>query len=180
MGKRVLVIDDDAEAHSLVTAVLEPLGYEVRRAMEGVDGLRSAEAEPPDIILLDLQMPRMDGCEVCRILRCGLPTRHIPVIMVTASDDPALNRMAYAAGAQVCVPKPIRQEGLVAIVHTVPAGVISERGGSWEQACADCPWRGGWCGARAQAGIVIDRQALQVTSYDPRESHTGDSMPSTK
>jgi len=66
MRRRVLVIDDAAGARSLVAAFLEPMGYDVRAAEGGVPGLNLAEAEAPDIILLDLQMPGMDGYEVCR------------------------------------------------------------------------------------------------------------------
>lgn len=61
---------------------------------------------------LDLQMPGMDGYQVCEILR-----------MVTASDDPALNRKAYAAGAQACVPKPFRRDGLMAAIDAALAGM---------------------------------------------------------
>jgi len=126
MRTRVLVIDDDAQTRDLVATFLKSSGYEVRGAEGGVHGLTLADADPPDIIILDLQMPRMDGYEVCRILRQGAKTRHLPVIILTASDDPALNRKAYAIGAQACVPKPFRGEGLVAAIKTVLAGVSPE------------------------------------------------------
>lgn len=122
MRKRVLVIDDDARARALVAAFLEPVGYDVRAAGGGVAGLALADAEPPDIVLLDLQMPGMDGYEVCRILRQGPKTGTIPVVMLTASDDPHLNREAYAAGAQACVPKPFRKDSLIAVIQAALAG----------------------------------------------------------
>jgi two-component system cell cycle response regulator len=121
MRKRVLVIDDDAKARGLVAAFLEPIGYDVRAADGGVAGLALAHAEPPDVILLDLQMPGMDGYEVCRILRQGPKTGTIPVVMLTASDDPHLNREAYAAGAQACVPKPFRKDSLIAVIEAALA-----------------------------------------------------------
>lgn len=127
MPKRVLVIDDDAQARSLVAAFLEPAGYEVRSAQGGVPGLLAADADPPDVILLDLQMPGMDGYEVCRVLRHGEKTRRIPVVMVTSSDDPHLNREAYAAGAQACVPKPFRKEGLIAAIEAALASMPREK-----------------------------------------------------
>ena len=117
MRKRVLVIDDDAQASALVAASLESKGSEVRGATGGVNGLTLADAEPPDVILLDLEMPGMDGYEVCRILRQGPKTGSIPVVMLTASDDPHLNREAYAAGAQACVPKPFRKDSLIAVIE---------------------------------------------------------------
>jgi CheY-like chemotaxis protein len=123
MPSRVLVIDDDARSRDLVAAFLEPAGFEVRGANGGVHGLLLADAEPPDIVLLDLRMPGMDGYEVCRVLRHGPKTRKIPIIMLTASDDPALNRTAYAAGAQACVPKPFRAEGLIAAIEAALAGI---------------------------------------------------------
>ena len=122
MRKRVLVIDDDAQARALVAASLESKGYEVRGATGGVNGLTLADAEPPDVILLDLEMPGMDGYEVCRILRQGPKTGTIPVVMLTVSDDPHLNREAYAAGAQACVLKPFRKEALIAAISAVLTG----------------------------------------------------------
>lgn len=117
MPKRVLVIDDNPQDRALVAAVLEPAGYVVRGAESGVAGLKLADIEPPDIIVLDLHMPGMDGYEVCRLLSQGPRTRRIPVVLLTASDDLSLNRQAYAAGAWACVPKPFRREGLIAAIQ---------------------------------------------------------------
>lgn len=121
MRKRVLVIDDESQTRELVAAVLGSSGYEVRGATGGVNGLTLADTDPPDVVLLDLQMPGMNGYEVCRILRQGPKTHRIPVVMLTVSDDPHLNREAYAAGAQACVPKPFRKEGLIAVIEAALA-----------------------------------------------------------
>jgi CheY-like chemotaxis protein len=126
MPKRVLVIDDDSQTRELVAAVLGSSGYEVRGAEGGGPGLSLAVAEPPDVVLLDVQMPGMNGYEVCRVLRRGAKTRQIPVVMLTASDDPHLNREAYAAGAQACVPKPFRKEALIATIRAVLTGISRE------------------------------------------------------
>ncbi len=123
MTRRVLVIDDETDACNLVAAFLEPLGYGILVAESGEAGLALAATESPDMIILDLMMPDMDGYEVCRALRRRPETRQIPVIMITASPDPALNREAYAAGAQACVPKPFRREALVVAVEAVMAGI---------------------------------------------------------
>jgi len=117
----VLVIDDESQTRELVAAILESEGYEVRGATGGVNGLTLADTEPPDVVLLDVKMPGMNGYEVCRVLRQGPKTRRIPVVMLTASDDPHLNREAYAAGAQACVPKPFRKEGLIAVIEAALA-----------------------------------------------------------
>ena len=120
---RVLVIDDDAATLDFVTALLKAANCEVHAAEGGEAGLRLAAAVSPDVVVLDVMMPHMDGYMVCRLLRDDLATSHIPVIMLTGADDPALNRKAYAAGAQACVPKPFRREGLIAAMQAVVAGV---------------------------------------------------------
>jgi CheY-like chemotaxis protein len=116
---QVLVIDDEVRDRELAGAILQTSGYEVRHAESGVHGLQEVNAAPPDVILLDVQMPGMDGFEVCRLLRRAPRTKKIPVIMITASDDPALNRKAYAVGAQACIPKPLRGNALIATIQAV-------------------------------------------------------------
>ena len=116
---QVLVIDDEVRDRDLVAAILQTAGYEVRLAESGAHGLEQVSAAPPDVILLDVQMPGMDGYEVCRLLRLAPGSRRIPVIMITASDDPALNSRAYAVGAQACVPKPLRKDALIATIQAV-------------------------------------------------------------
>ncbi|HYL82406.1 MAG TPA: response regulator, partial [Candidatus Acidoferrum sp.] len=103
MRRRVLVIDDDPAVCLLVSAMLEPANYEVQGAAAGEPGEVLASKQLPDLILLDLQMPGMGGYQVLKLLRQGEKTARIPVVMLTASDDPALNRKAYAAGASACV-----------------------------------------------------------------------------
>lgn len=117
------MIDDDSQTRELVSAVLGSSGYEVRCTEGGGPGLSLAVAEPPDIVLLDVQMPGMDGYEVCQVLRQDAKTRQIPVVMLTVSDDPHLNREAYAAGAQACVLKPFRTEGLIAAIEAALTGM---------------------------------------------------------
>jgi CheY-like chemotaxis protein len=112
MSVRVLVIDDDPKARELAKAMLGQESFLVRTAAGGVSGLTQADADPPDVIVLDVQMPGMDGYEVCRVLRHGEKTRRIPIVMLTACDDVSLNRQAFAAGAQMCVTKPFRREAL--------------------------------------------------------------------
>lgn len=121
MRRRVLVIDDDPDVCSLVSAMLEAANYEVHGAEAGEPGVVMAKDEVPDLILLDLQMPGMGGYQVCRLLRQGGQTARIPIVMLTASDDPALNRKAYAAGAHACIPKPFRREALIAVIEAALA-----------------------------------------------------------
>jgi CheY-like chemotaxis protein len=121
MRRRVLVIDDDPDVCSLVSAMLEPAHYEVHGAEAGESGVVLANEQVPDLILLDLQMPGIDGYQVCRLLKQGERTARIPIVMLTAGDDPAFNREAYAAGAYACVPKPFRREALLAVIEVALA-----------------------------------------------------------
>ncbi len=116
MAHRVLIIDDDVIMRVAVRKILEADGYEVFEGVDGPDGLRQAAVQRPDVIILDLAMPGMDGYAVCRTLKAQARTSAIPVIFMTASTDRLLNQQAYAAGASACLPKPFRREGLLATV----------------------------------------------------------------
>jgi CheY-like chemotaxis protein len=118
----VLVIEDNANDRELMTAFLEGAQYEVQTAEAGGLGLSLATADPPDVILLDLHLPDMDGYEACRLLRQDPRLQDVPVVIVTASDDPALNRHAYAAGAQACILKPLREGALLVTLEAALAG----------------------------------------------------------
>ena len=123
LRKRVLVIEDNPQDRELVGSFLDATRYEIQTAEEGGMGLSAALAQVPDVILLDLRLPDLDGYDVCRLLRQKPQTQQVPVVIVTASDDPALNRLAYAAGAQACLIKPFRKEALVAVTEAVLAGI---------------------------------------------------------
>ena len=119
---RILVVDDDRLLRQMVRDFLEVADFAVAEAVDGPDGLAQAAALQPDLILLDLMMPGMDGYTVCRQLKANPATRDLPVIFLTASPDLSLNRQAYAAGAVACLTKPFRREALVAVVNTTLRG----------------------------------------------------------
>jgi len=121
--RRVLVIEDNARDRELVKDLLEEAQCEVQVAEGGGLGLSLATTEPPDIILLDLHLPDMDGYEVCRLLRQDSRLQDVPIVIITASDDPALNRLAYEAGAQACVLKPVRPKALLITLEAAMAGM---------------------------------------------------------
>jgi CheY-like chemotaxis protein len=81
--KTVLVVDDESDARAFVRAILEPEGWEVAEAFDGVDGLKQAKAFKPDLIVLDVQMPRKNGFEVFNALSQDADTNNIKVIMLT-------------------------------------------------------------------------------------------------
>jgi adenylate cyclase len=103
----VLVVDDEEQNRSLLRDPLEAHGYEVAEAENGLQALEQVAARPPDVILLDLMMPRMDGFEVCRRLKKELKTAHIPILMVTALSERQERLMGIAAGANDFLNKPI-------------------------------------------------------------------------
>lgn len=120
---RILVVDDDRLIRQMVRDMLEIAEFAVGEAVDGADGLVQAAAFHPDVILLDLMMPDMDGYAVCRRLKADPATRAIPVIFLTASANLKLNREAYAAGAVACFTKPFRREALLAVVNTTLQGL---------------------------------------------------------
>ena len=122
MPWRVLVVEGDPRERELLTAYLGLAGYEVQSAETGTLALKLAVAQPPDLVLLDLHLADMDGYELCRLLCHEPKTQDVPVVIVTESEELTLHRQAYAAGAQACVPKPVRRPALVATIEALLAG----------------------------------------------------------
>jgi class 3 adenylate cyclase len=103
----VLVVDDEEQNRSLLRDYLEAHDYAVTEADSGNTALEKIDQFPPDVILLDLMMPKMDGFEVCRRLKKNLKTAHIPVLMVTALSDREERLMGIRAGANDFLTKPV-------------------------------------------------------------------------
>ena len=119
MSARILVIDDIDANVRLLEAKLTADYYEVLTATDGVTGLAIAAAEQPDIILLDVMMPGMDGFQVCRRLKEDPETRHIPVVLVTALDGRADRIAGLDAGADEFLTKPIEDIMLFSRVRSL-------------------------------------------------------------
>ena len=116
-AERVLIVDDEPLIRHMLRDILELAAYTVVEASDGTEGLEKAEALSPDVILLDLIMSGVVGYGVCQGLKANPTTQAIPVIFVTASQDLRFNRLAYAAGAIACLPKPFRREALIALIE---------------------------------------------------------------
>ncbi|OGR32656.1 MAG: hypothetical protein A2091_03595 [Desulfuromonadales bacterium GWD2_61_12] len=117
--KPIILAVDDTPAHlELLEALLTPAGYLVRRAAGGETALAAVAADPPDLILLDLRMPDMDGFEVCRRLKAGEKTTHIPIILLSASADSKEWVAGLQLGAVDFIAKPFQREELLARVST--------------------------------------------------------------
>ncbi|MEZ5757267.1 MAG: PleD family two-component system response regulator [Emcibacteraceae bacterium] len=119
MTARVLVVDDVLHNVKLLEAKLRSEYFDVLTAMNGLDALEIIEKEQPDIILLDVMMPGMDGFEVCRRVKQNPAVAHIPIIMVTALDQPKDRVMGLEAGADDFLTKPIQDLPLFARVKSL-------------------------------------------------------------
>lgn len=111
--KKILFIEDEPDQIKMISLRLEKNGYEVISSLDGAEGLRMAVREKPDLILLDVIMPGIDGLEVCRQLRKDPVTRHIPIISTTAAGMDDVEHQCLTAGADDCVRKPYESSDLL-------------------------------------------------------------------
>ena len=116
MGRRILVVEDEATIADAVAARLRSEGYEVTVARDGLSGVDLAASWHPDLVLLDLMLPGLDGLEVCRRIQRD---RHVPVLMVTARDDETDLVVGLAVGADDYLTKPFSMRELVARVQAI-------------------------------------------------------------
>lgn len=119
MTARVLVVDDILSNVKLLEAKLTAEYFEVASAFNGLQALAKVEEQPPDIVLLDVMMPGMDGFEVCRRIKQNPKTAHLPVVMVTALDQPADRVAGLEAGADDFLTKPVDDAALFARVRSL-------------------------------------------------------------
>ncbi|MBV8447328.1 MAG: PleD family two-component system response regulator [Hyphomicrobiales bacterium] len=119
MTARVLVVDDTPANLKVLETQLSAEYFNVKTAMSGAQGLALLQADECDIVLLDVMMPQMDGFEVCRRIKCDPLTAHIPVVMVTALDQPADRVAGLEAGADDFLTKPIDEVALVSRVRSL-------------------------------------------------------------
>ena len=118
-ASHVLVVDDNAQNLELLVAYLEGLGCKVRTAFDGVDALDKVKEAVPDLILLDIMMPRMSGFEVCRKLKSDPATRDVPIIMVTALNELGDIERGVDCGTDDFITKPVNRLELVTRVKSL-------------------------------------------------------------
>ncbi len=152
---RVLVIEDEQDVAELIRYNLAKEGYEVRVVANGVDGLKQARESRPDMILLDIMVPQLNGWEVCRRLKQEPDTREVPVIMVTGRVEEGDKVLGFEMGADDYVTKPFSPRELLARIRAV-----IRRGKS-----AETPGRK----IHLKAGqLDIDRHRFEVTMKGQR------------
>lgn len=118
MNQTILVVDDIAANRNLLGATLEPRGYEVLLASNGLGALKAARRTRPNLILMDVNMPEMDGYEACRQLKESPGLAEIPVIFITANDDPESLVKGFRAGGVDYITKPFKDEEVLMRVET--------------------------------------------------------------
>ena len=116
---KILVVEDEKNIVRVITYNLEREGYQVIAVRDGEEALEKARKELPDLILLDLMLPKMDGLEVCRQLKASAKTSRIPIIMVTAKTQETDRVVGLEMGADDYIPKPFSPRELVARVKAV-------------------------------------------------------------
>lgn len=123
MGKRVLVVEDSTVIQRLISVCLRPAGLEVDTCSDGPSGLQSALSNPPDLMILDVGLPKMDGWQVLERIRSDPRTRGLKVLVLTAHAQEETRERADRGGADAFLTKPFRPDDLRGVaVDLVSAG----------------------------------------------------------
>ena len=115
----ILVVDDNEQNLELMEAYLEDLGCQVRTARDGLETLSSVEAQPPNMILLDVMMPRMSGFQACSKIKSNPKTRDIPILMITALNEVGDVEKSVESGADDFLTKPVNKLELLTRVRSL-------------------------------------------------------------
>lgn len=115
--KKILVVDDESGLVEMLSIRLEANNYQVIAASDGQEGLDKARAESPDLIILDLMLPKLDGCQVCRALKSDEKYKQIPIVIFTARAQESDVKAGNEAGADAYITKPFEPDILLAKVN---------------------------------------------------------------
>jgi CheY-like chemotaxis protein len=113
MGKTILIVEDEPKNMTLTRDILKISGYETIEAVDGRQGIDKAKSAKPNLILMDIMMPKMDGYAACREIKADPATKNIPVIMLTAVGYDLNKKLAKQMGADGYVTKPFSRQQLV-------------------------------------------------------------------
>ena len=123
VGEKILIVEDDPLSLKLVRDVLQANGYETEEAMNGVEAVAKAAELRPDLIVMDIRLPEMDGLEATRRLKSDPRTAAIPIVATTAHAMPEDEARMMAAGCRAYLPKPLRFVEFVSVVKGLLAGI---------------------------------------------------------
>ncbi len=149
-SKKILVVEDERDILQLVKLYFEKEGYRVSTAGTGPDGLKAVRSEHPDLLVLDLMLPDMDGLEVCKRLRADQQTATLPIIMLTAKAEESDTIIGLELGADDYVTKPFSPKALVARVKALLRRV--------ERSKEEAPSRSTY------GALALDRDRHEVTA----------------
>jgi len=124
MAEKILIVDDEEDIAFSVARRLTASGYEAICAEDGVEGLRRAQTESPDLIILDLMLPKMDGYKVCRLLKFDQRYKRIPIIMLSARSQEADIALGRETGAERYMTKPFDSGELLAKIAELLAANV--------------------------------------------------------
>lgn len=116
---RIMVVDDEVGALTLIGIMLERGGFEVMKAHDAYEALNQLRTETPDMFILDVMMPGMDGIELCRHIRASGATRETPILILSARGDPEMVEQGMTAGADDYLSKPILHHDLITKVREI-------------------------------------------------------------
>jgi DNA-binding response OmpR family regulator len=119
MTQTILVVDDDLDTLTLIGLTLQRRGFAVMKALSGPEALEKLHSELPDLLIVDVMMPHMDGYDVCRTIKADPRTAHLPVVMLTAKAQTSSQLEGFRAGAIDYITKPVHPQDLVARITSV-------------------------------------------------------------
>jgi CheY-like chemotaxis protein len=118
MAKTILLVDDSATSRMKSRAIFGNMKeYEFISSCDGKEGVEKALAHKPDLILMDVEMPRMSGIEACRALRENAATRNVPVVLLTTRGEDSAVKMGFDSGCTEYMLKPVKEEKLIAVLE---------------------------------------------------------------
>ena len=124
---RILVVDDEIYIVHILDFSLGMEGYEVITALDGEQALEKLKTEKPDLIVLDIMMPKLDGYEVCKAIKSSPETRHIPVILLSAKGRNVDQKLGFDVGADDYITKPFSPRKLVERINQLLGQTVTER-----------------------------------------------------
>jgi CheY-like chemotaxis protein len=124
---RVLVVDDDPAIRLVCSTKLQLDGYQVLEAADGQEGLELALDHVPDVVLLEISMPVLDGFGLAAALQANERTRELPLVFLTAEEDPLIKAKAFETGAHGVIAKPFEPRAMTSVIDRVVAQVVPRR-----------------------------------------------------